>query len=145
MNNYQAAAAAAAQGFGPPASPHTTTTRTAAGFPNANSPGASCCFPFVFSFGKSASHRVLKKKLSPTNLWRFPLFANATPKANNKKSPRGGWKTGPSTGNHSFETNSAPISFAPSCLPLASWSENDSLRFVGTKLNRSQWAVNELH
>lgn len=36
MNNYQAAAAAA-QGFGPPASPHTTTTR--GGFPAANSPG----------------------------------------------------------------------------------------------------------
>lgn len=36
MNNYQAAAAAA-QGFGPPASPHTTTTRTA--FPATNSPG----------------------------------------------------------------------------------------------------------
>lgn len=31
MNNYQAA------GFGPPASPHTTTTRTS--FPPANSPG----------------------------------------------------------------------------------------------------------
>lgn len=36
MNNYQAAAAAA-QGFGPPASPHQTNTRT--GFPGANSPG----------------------------------------------------------------------------------------------------------
>lgn len=36
MNNYQAAAAAA-QGFGPPASPHTTTSR--GGFPPANSPG----------------------------------------------------------------------------------------------------------
>ena len=31
MNNYQAA------GYGPPASPHTTTTRTS--FPPANSPG----------------------------------------------------------------------------------------------------------
>nr|CAD7587035.1 unnamed protein product [Timema genevievae] len=37
MNNYQAAAAAAAQGFGPPASPHTANTRGA--FPPANSPG----------------------------------------------------------------------------------------------------------
>ncbi|CAH1110935.1 unnamed protein product [Psylliodes chrysocephalus] len=39
MNNYQAAAAAQAQaqGFGPPASPHTTGAR--AGFPAANSPG----------------------------------------------------------------------------------------------------------
>jgi len=37
MNNYQAAAAAAAQGFGPPASPHTSNPR--AGFPPANSPG----------------------------------------------------------------------------------------------------------
>lgn len=36
MNNYQAAAAAA-QGFGPPASPHATTTRGA--FPATNSPG----------------------------------------------------------------------------------------------------------
>lgn len=35
MNNYQAAAAA--QGFGPPASPHTPTTRNA--FPATNSPG----------------------------------------------------------------------------------------------------------
>ncbi|XP_063221968.1 RNA-binding protein Musashi homolog 2 isoform X2 [Bacillus rossius redtenbacheri] len=37
MNNYQAAAAAAAQGFGPPASPHGASTRGA--FPPANSPG----------------------------------------------------------------------------------------------------------
>lgn len=36
MNNYQAAAAAA-QGYGPPASPH--TTRTSGGFPATNSPG----------------------------------------------------------------------------------------------------------
>ncbi|CAO1367954.1 unnamed protein product [Diamesa serratosioi] len=36
MNNYQAAAAAA-QGYGPPASPHTTNNRS--GFPSANSPG----------------------------------------------------------------------------------------------------------
>lgn len=36
MNNYQAAAAAA-QGYGPPASPHTTANR--GGFPAANSPG----------------------------------------------------------------------------------------------------------
>lgn len=35
MNNYQAAAAA--QGFGNPASPHSTTTRTP--FPPTNSPG----------------------------------------------------------------------------------------------------------
>lgn len=34
MNNYQAAAA---QGYGPPTSPHGTNTRT--GFPAANSPG----------------------------------------------------------------------------------------------------------
>lgn len=34
MNNYQAAAA---QGFGPPTSPHANNTRT--GFPAANSPG----------------------------------------------------------------------------------------------------------
>lgn len=34
MNNYQAAAA---QGYGPPTSPHATNTRT--GFPAANSPG----------------------------------------------------------------------------------------------------------
>lgn len=37
MNNYQAAAAAAAQGFGPPASPH--ATNAARQFPSANSPG----------------------------------------------------------------------------------------------------------
>lgn len=37
MNNYQAAAAAA-QGYGTPASPHTTTTARG-GFPAANSPG----------------------------------------------------------------------------------------------------------
>lgn len=34
MNNYQAAAA---QGYGPPTSPHGTNTRT--GFPSTNSPG----------------------------------------------------------------------------------------------------------
>lgn len=39
MNNYQAAAAAAAQGFGPPASPHQTNAARQAGFPSANSPG----------------------------------------------------------------------------------------------------------
>lgn len=39
MNNYQAAAAAAAQGFGPPASPHAAAAGTRAGFPAANSPG----------------------------------------------------------------------------------------------------------
>lgn len=39
MNNYQAAAAAAAQGFGPPASPHATNAARQAGFPSANSPG----------------------------------------------------------------------------------------------------------
>ncbi|XP_068082424.1 RNA-binding protein Musashi homolog Rbp6 isoform X10 [Anabrus simplex] len=38
MNNYQAAAAAAAQGFGPPASPH-AAANTRGGFPPANSPG----------------------------------------------------------------------------------------------------------
>lgn len=36
MNNYQAAAAAAAQGFGPPASPHASGRGA---FPAANSPG----------------------------------------------------------------------------------------------------------
>ncbi|KAL5293018.1 MSI1 family protein [Megaselia abdita] len=39
MNNYQAAAAAAAQGFGPPASPHANNAARQAGFPSANSPG----------------------------------------------------------------------------------------------------------
>lgn len=51
MNNYQAAAAAAAQGFGPPASPHATNTR--AGFPPANSPG-----PTIDMYSSSAADSV---------------------------------------------------------------------------------------
>ncbi|KAK6638323.1 DNA-binding proteins Bright/BRCAA1/RBP1 [Polyplax serrata] len=51
MNNYQAAAAAAAQGFGPPASPHATNTR--AGFPPANSPG-----PTIDMYNSSAADSV---------------------------------------------------------------------------------------
>lgn len=51
MNNYQAAAAAAAQGFGPPASPHATNTR--AGFPPANSPG-----PTIDMYNSSAADNV---------------------------------------------------------------------------------------
>lgn len=50
MNNYQAAAAAA-QGFGPPASPHTTTTR--GGFPATNSPG-----PTIDMYSSSAADSV---------------------------------------------------------------------------------------
>lgn len=49
MNNYQAAAAAAAQGFGPPASPHTGTPR--AGFPPANSPGPGPAIDLYSSSG----------------------------------------------------------------------------------------------
>lgn len=50
MNNYQAAAAAA-QGFGPPASPHTAATR--GGFPNTNSPG-----PTIDMYGSNAGDSV---------------------------------------------------------------------------------------
>lgn len=50
MNNYQAAAAAA-QGFGPPASPHAANTR--AGFPPANSPG-----PTIDMYSSSAADTV---------------------------------------------------------------------------------------
>uniref|UniRef100_A0A1B6CEZ6 RRM domain-containing protein n=2 Tax=Clastoptera arizonana TaxID=38151 RepID=A0A1B6CEZ6_9HEMI len=49
MNNYQAAAAAAAQGFGPPASPHTGTPR--GGFPPANSPGPGPALDIYSSSG----------------------------------------------------------------------------------------------
>ncbi|KAL1451123.1 hypothetical protein WDU94_003413 [Cyamophila willieti] len=41
MNNYQAAAVAAQQGFGPPTSPHTGGGSTRATFPSTNSPGPS--------------------------------------------------------------------------------------------------------
>lgn len=50
MNNYQAAAAAA-QGYGPPASPHTATTR--GGFPGTNSPG-----PTIDMYSSSAADSV---------------------------------------------------------------------------------------
>lgn len=49
MNNYQAAAAAAAQGFGPPASPHTGTPR--GGFASANSPGPGPALDIYSSSG----------------------------------------------------------------------------------------------
>lgn len=51
MNNYQAAAAAA-QGFGPPASPHAAAS-TRAGFPAANSPG-----PTIDMYSSSAADTV---------------------------------------------------------------------------------------
>uniref|UniRef100_A0A8D8TZ46 RNA-binding protein Musashi homolog Rbp6 n=1 Tax=Cacopsylla melanoneura TaxID=428564 RepID=A0A8D8TZ46_9HEMI len=41
MNNYQAAAVAAQQGFGPPTSPHTGGGSTRTTFPSTNSPGPS--------------------------------------------------------------------------------------------------------
>ncbi|XP_054262044.1 RNA-binding protein Musashi homolog Rbp6 isoform X3 [Macrosteles quadrilineatus] len=49
MNNYQAAAAAAAQGYGPPASPHTVTPRP--GYPPANSPGPGPALDIYSSSG----------------------------------------------------------------------------------------------
>ncbi|KAG8277643.1 hypothetical protein J6590_039187 [Homalodisca vitripennis] len=48
MNNYQAAAAAA-QGYGPPASPHTVTPRP--GYPPANSPGPGPALDIYSSSG----------------------------------------------------------------------------------------------
>ncbi|XP_035916889.1 RNA-binding protein Musashi homolog Rbp6 isoform X5 [Anopheles stephensi] len=70
MNNYQAAAAAAAQGFGPPASPHTTTTRTAAGFPNANSPG-----PTIDMYSSSAADSVGYVQATSPQPSGFPAIA----------------------------------------------------------------------
>lgn len=52
MNNYQAAAAAAAQGYGPPASPHTVTPRP--GYPPANSPGPGPALDIYSSSGAVA-------------------------------------------------------------------------------------------
>ncbi|XP_072382074.1 RNA-binding protein Musashi homolog Rbp6 isoform X4 [Diabrotica undecimpunctata] len=69
MNNYQAAAAAQAQaqGFGPPASPHTTGAR--AGFPAANSPG-----PTIDMYNSSADSVGYVQAASPQPS-SFPAIA----------------------------------------------------------------------
>lgn len=67
MNNYQAAAAAA-QGFGPPASPHTTTTR--AGFPPANSPG-----PTIDMYSSSGADSVGYVQAASPQPSGFPAIA----------------------------------------------------------------------
>lgn len=66
MNNYQAAAAAA-QGYGPPASPHTTTTR---GFPAANSPG-----PTIDMYSSSAGDSVGYVQAASPQPSGFPAIA----------------------------------------------------------------------
>lgn len=67
MNNYQAAAAAA-QGFGPPASPHTTTTR--GGFPATNSPG-----PTIDMYSSSAGDSVGYVQAASPQPSGFPTIA----------------------------------------------------------------------
>lgn len=66
MNNYQAAAAA--QGFGPPASPHTTTTRTA--FPATNSPG-----PTIDMYSSNATDSVGYVQATSPQPSGFPAIA----------------------------------------------------------------------
>lgn len=67
MNNYQAAAAAA-QGYGPPASPHTTTTR--GGFPGTNSPG-----PTIDMYSSSAGDSVGYVQAASPQPSGFPAIA----------------------------------------------------------------------
>ncbi|XP_017771851.1 PREDICTED: RNA-binding protein Musashi homolog Rbp6 isoform X3 [Nicrophorus vespilloides] len=67
MNNYQAAAAAA-QGFGPPASPHTANTR--GGFPAANSPG-----PTIDMYNSSAGDSVGYVQAASPQPSTFPAIA----------------------------------------------------------------------
>ncbi|XP_055323428.1 RNA-binding protein Musashi homolog Rbp6 isoform X3 [Sitodiplosis mosellana] len=67
MNNYQAAAAAA-QGYGPPASPHTTTTR--GGFPATNSPG-----PTIDMYSSSAADSVGYVQAASPQPSGFPAIA----------------------------------------------------------------------
>lgn len=67
MNNYQAAAAAA-QGFGPPASPHTATTR--GGFPATNSPG-----PTIDMYSSSAADSVGYVQAASPQPSGFPAIA----------------------------------------------------------------------
>ncbi|XP_074026480.1 RNA-binding protein 6 isoform X5 [Leptinotarsa decemlineata] len=68
MNNYQAAAAAAAQGFGPPTSPHATNTR--GGFPAANSPG-----PTIDMYNSSAGDSVGYVQAASPQPSSFPAIA----------------------------------------------------------------------
>ncbi|KAL3270132.1 hypothetical protein HHI36_009190 [Cryptolaemus montrouzieri] len=68
MNNYQAAAAAAAQGFGPPASPHAASTR--GGFPAANSPG-----PTIDLYNSSAGDSVGYVQAASPQPSSFPAIA----------------------------------------------------------------------
>lgn len=67
MNNYQAAAAAA-QGFGPPASPHAANTR--GGFPAANSPG-----PTIDMYNSSAADSVGYVQAASPQPSSFPAIA----------------------------------------------------------------------
>ncbi|XP_058828527.1 RNA-binding protein Musashi homolog Rbp6-like [Topomyia yanbarensis] len=69
MNNYQAAAAAAAQGYGTPASPHTTNARTA-GFTNTNSPG-----PTIDMYSSSAADSVGYVQATSPQPSGFPAIA----------------------------------------------------------------------
>lgn len=66
MNNYQAAAAAA-QGFGPPTSPHATTSRGA--FPATNSPGPTID---IYSSGADSVGYVQAASPQPSG---FPAIA----------------------------------------------------------------------
>ncbi|CAH0554664.1 unnamed protein product [Brassicogethes aeneus] len=64
MNNYQAAA----QGFGPPASPHAANTR--GGFPAANSPG-----PTIDMYNSSAADSVGYVQAASPQPSSFPAIA----------------------------------------------------------------------
>lgn len=68
MNNYQAAAAAA-QGFGPPASPH-AAANTRGGFPAANSPG-----PTIDMYNSSAGDSVGYVQAASPQPSSFPAIA----------------------------------------------------------------------
>ncbi|XP_055845940.1 RNA-binding protein Musashi homolog Rbp6 isoform X3 [Episyrphus balteatus] len=70
MNNYQAAAAA--QGFGPSASPHTTTPRQ--GFPSTNSPG-----PTIDMYSSSGADSVGYVQAASPQPSGFPIAVSRAP------------------------------------------------------------------
>lgn len=69
MNNYQAAAA---QGYGPPTSPHGTNTRT--GFPAANSPG-----PTIDMYSSNGGDSVSYVQATSPQPSGFPIAVSRAP------------------------------------------------------------------
>jgi RNA-binding protein Musashi len=69
MNNYQAAAA---QGYGPPTSPHATNTRT--GFPAANSPG-----PTIDMYSSNGADSVSYVQATSPQPSGFPIAVSRAP------------------------------------------------------------------